>query len=42
MKARVNRINRSYDIPTSTNFIIFLQNFENEDDSWIKEINELF
>lgn len=40
MKKRVSKINRDYFIPSSTNFITFINNFESEDSEWIKIINK--
>lgn len=41
MKIRVSKINLGDDISASTNFSVFLENFESEDDSWISNINKV-
>ena len=40
MKERVSKINREYSIPSSTNFITFINNFESNDCEWIKTIGK--
>ena len=41
-KERLRTMSDIIDETPSTNFLLFLERFENEDDSWIEEINSLF
>lgn len=41
MKERIEKINFSDDVCCSTNFIEFINKFENEDSKWIKETNKI-
>ena len=41
-KERLRTMSGNIDETPSTNFLLFLDRFENEDDSWIEEINSLF
>ena len=41
MKERIKNISNDYHIVPSTNILSFLNNFENDDTSWIDEINKL-
>lgn len=40
MKERLSLISTSFNDLPSTNFLIFLKRFENDDDCWIEEIND--
>lgn len=41
MKMRISKINHGDETSASTNFAVFLEKFENEDDSWIYDINKV-
>ena len=40
MKERISKLSTNYYVVPSTNFLLFLNRFENDDTSWIDEINK--